>query len=132
MLKNIIMKRPTLKEFGRRLLLGLLVWGLPFIGSFFVWDTENGGPSISAPWFYAIMAVLGAIGLAIAAFLFLKVKQPKECVIGTGVLWYLESLLLDALFLVVLFGMTWAEYSHLFVTYLTIPVFMILIANVKK
>jgi hypothetical protein len=126
------METPTPKEFGRRLLLGVIVWVLPFIGSFFVWDMEKGGPSVSAPWFYAIMGVLGAIGLAIAAYLFLKKKTPKECVIGTGVLWYLESLALDALFLMVLFGMTWNDYSHLLVTYLTIPILMILVANVKK
>lgn len=126
------MEKPTLKEFGRRLLLGVIIWVIPFIGSFFVWDTQAGGPSISTAWFYALMSLLGSIGFFIAVYYFFKVKQPKMCIIGTGVVWYVELLILDAIFLVALFGTTWADYLHLVVTYLNVPVLMLLIANIKK
>jgi len=126
------MEKPTLKEFGRRLLLGAIIWIIPFLGSFFVWDTKTGGPGVSAPWFYALMGLLGAISFSIAVYFFLKVKQPKICVIGTGFVWYLELLLLDAIFLVGLLGMTWPDYLHLTVTYLNVPALMLLIANIKS
>ena len=126
------MGKPTLKEFGRRLSLGIIIWIIPFLGSFFVWDTQNDGPSISPAWFYALMGFLGAISLAIAVYYFFKVQQPKTCVIGTGFFWYIELLILDAIFLVGLFGMTWPDYAHLTLTYLNVPVLMLLIANIKK
>jgi hypothetical protein len=126
------MEKPTLKEFLRRLLLGAVIWVIPFIGSFFVWDAKAGGPSVSAAWFYALMTFLGSISFSIAVYYFFKVKQPKICVIGTGFLWYIEALALDAIFLIGLFGMTWKDYNHLFMTYSMIPILMIMIANIKK
>ena len=53
-----------MNKFLKTLLLGLVVWVIPFLASFFVWDVKANAPSVSAAWFYAIMGVTGAIGFA--------------------------------------------------------------------
>jgi hypothetical protein len=118
----------------KRILLGLLVWVIPFIASFFVWDIKANAPSISAAWFYALMSFTGAIGLAIA--LYYQFKNVKKDTVKegwmTGITWYIELILLDMIFLVGLFGMTWTSYYHLLLTYLTPFILTVAVGYVKK
>jgi len=121
----------------KTLLLGLIVWAVPFLSSFFVWDVKANAPSVSAAWFYALMSVTGAIGLAIAAYYkFRNADGVKEDPVKegwtTGMIWYAELTLLDLIFLVGLFGMTLADYSHLLLTYLTPLILCVAIGYIRK
>ena len=116
------------------LLLGLIIWVIPFVASVLVWDTETGIPKVSYPWFYALIAITGAIGFAIAACLYFRNVQDspvKEATV-TGVVWYVEMLILDLIVLVMLFGMTFSDYSHLILSYLNVLVLSILVGYVIK
>ena len=118
----------------KTLLLGLIVWVVPFLSSFFVWDVKANVPSVSAPWFYALMSFTGAIGFSVAAYYqFKNIKKDfvREGWI-TGIIWYVELILLDLIFLVSLFGMTIMDYSHLLLTYLTPFVLCVAIGYIKK
>ncbi|MEK6843631.1 MAG: hypothetical protein AABY04_04030 [Candidatus Micrarchaeota archaeon] len=118
----------------RTLLLGLLAWIVPFLASVLVWDVKAGGPFIDVAWFYALMSVTGAIGFSIAAvYQFRGVSQNffKES-IKTGIIWYAELILLDFIFLVLLFGMSIASYSHLLLSYLGPLILCIAIGYIKK
>ena len=64
----------------KRILLGLLIWVVPFLVSVLIWDTENGGPKVSLAWFYSIMAVSGAIALAISLCIYFKTLKKSEAV----------------------------------------------------
>jgi hypothetical protein len=118
----------------KRLLLGLIVCVIPFLASFFVWDMKTGGPSINVAWFYALMGVTGAIGFAIAAYY--QFKNVKKDVVKegwiTGITWYIELILLDFIFLVVLFGMTMTDYYPLLFTYLNPLILAVTIGYIKK
>jgi len=118
----------------KTLLLGLIAWIIPFLSSFFVWDVKTNAPSITLAWFYALMGFTGAIGLAIAAFYQFKDVHKDTVREGwkTGITWYIEMILLDLIFLVVLFGMTMTDYYHLLLTYLTPFVICVTIGYVKK
>ena len=123
-----------MNKFLKTLLLGFVVWVIPFFASFFVWDVKLNAPSVSAPWFYALMGVSGAISFAIAAyyeFKGVKVDSVRQGWI-TGITWYLELILLDLIFLVGLFGMTLAAYSHLLLTYLNPLILCVLVGYLKK
>jgi hypothetical protein len=118
----------------KTLLLGLVVWVIPFLSSFFVWDMKANAPSISLAWFYALMGVTGAIGFSIAAYYqFKNVRKDtiREAWI-TGIIWYFELILLDFIFLVLLFSMTLENYYHLLLTYLTPLILCIAIGYIKK
>jgi hypothetical protein len=105
----------------KTLLLGLVVWAIPFLASFFVWDVKASAPSIDVAWFYALMGVTGAIGFSIAAYYQF-----------TGIIWYVELILLDLICLVGLLGMTLTGYYHLLLTYLTPLILCVTIGYVKK
>ena len=101
------------------ILLGVLIWAIPFVVSFFVWDVEAGGPSVSNEWFNAIMAFSWAIGFAIAAFVFFKESlTPSKDGWTAGITWYIVLILMDYLVLVLAFGMSYAQYAAMLVTYL--------------
>jgi hypothetical protein len=123
-----------MNKYLKTLLLGLIVWVIPFISSFFVWDTKANVPSIGVAWFYALMSVTGAIGFAIAAYY--QFKDVRKNAIKeawtTGITWYVELILLDLIFLVGLFGMTFANYSHLLLTYFTPLILSVAIGYLKK
>jgi len=118
----------------KTILLGLIVWAIPFFASFFVWDTKINAPSISLAWFYALMSATGAIALLIAGYYQFKDVKKDTVKFGwtTAAIWYVELLLLDLIFLVGLFKMSFADYSHLFLSYLTPAILCILIGYVKK
>lgn len=123
-----------MKKCLKRILLGLIIWVIPFLASFFVWDMKANAPSVSAAWFYALMSVTGAIGLAIGAYYYFKNIRKDTVKEGwiTGITWYVELALLDLIFLVLLFGMTFADYSHLLLTYASPLVITIAIGYIKK
>jgi hypothetical protein len=118
----------------KALLLGLIVWVIPFLSSFFVWDVKANAPSIDIAWFYALMSVTGAIGFSIAAYYWFKdIRKDtvKESFV-TGIIWYAELILLDLIFLVGLFGMAMTDYYHLLLTYLTPAILCVMIGYLKK
>ncbi len=119
--KNIqIHKTYTMNNFLRSLLLGLIIWAIPFFSSFFVWDVEANAPTISYDWFSSLMAVMWAIGFTIAIYLW--IKNTKQITfkkgLSTGITWYIELVLLDLLFLVTLFGMSIQEFYPMILLYL--------------
>ncbi len=114
--------------------LGLIVWVIPFLSSIFVWDMKTNAPSIDIAWFYALMGVTGAIGFSIAAYYQFKNVQRDSIKEGwiTGIIWYVELILLDLIFLVGLFGMTMTAYYHLLLTYLNPLILCVAIGYIKK
>lgn len=123
-----------MNKFLKTLLLGIVVWIIPFLASLFVWNTETGGPSIDIAWFYALMSFSGVIGLFIAAYYQFKGIKRNSVREGwiTGITWYIECLALDFVFLVVLFGMTLSSYAHLLLTYLSTLITTVLIGYIKR
>ncbi len=123
-----------MNKFLKTLLLGFVVWVIPFLASFFVWDVKANAPSVSAAWFYAIMAVTGAIGFAIAAYAQFKDIKKDSVRQGwiTGITWYLELILLDLIFLVGLLSMTLTDYAHLLLTYVTPLILCVTVGYVKN
>ena len=124
----------TMAKIVKRLLLGLIVWAVPFLASFFIWDVKANAPSVSAAWFYAVMGVTGAIAFSIAAYYQFKDVRKETVREGwfTGVTWYLELILLDLLFLVGLLGMTMTAYYHLLLAYLTPLILCVAIGHIKR
>ena len=123
-----------MKKFLKKILLGLIVWGIPFVASVLVWDIEANTPKIGMDWFSALMSFTGVVGFAIAAYIyFSKIKEDtvKE---GwtTGITWYVEMLILDYLALVMVFGMTFADYASMFLTYLNVIILSVVIGYIKK
>ena len=119
----------------KKLLLGLIVWGVPFVVSVLVWDMENNAPKVGTAWFYALMAFFGTLGFAIGAYYAFKDLPKKDlvrCGWGTGIVWYLELLLLDLLVLVVGFGMSWAEYYPMLITFLNVIPLTVVIGHLMK
>ena len=106
------------KQF-KRLLLGFLVWLIPFFASFFVWDIESNSPSVSMELFGSLMAFFWALGFSIAIYYWFKDKSNHSIRSGieTGLIWYVEMLFLDLIFLVLLFGMDFSNYLMMFITY---------------
>jgi len=119
----------------KRILLGLIIWAVPFITSFFIWDIEANGPSVSWGWFSAIMAFAWSIGFGIAAYIYFRNVKKKEAVWEgwmTGITWFLELVILDFLILVGVFAMSMTDFYPLIVTYLGTMVTSIVIGNIKK
>jgi hypothetical protein len=118
----------------KTILLGLIVWAIPFMASIFVWDTAANGPAIDVAWFYALMGVTGALGFSIAAYYqFRNVqKDPVAKAWMTGIIWYFELILLDLIFLVGLFSMTMQSYYHLLLTYLGPLILCVAVGYIKK
>jgi len=119
----------------KRILLGLIIWAVPFVTSLFIWDVEAGAPIFSMAWFYAFMAFTGALGFAIAAYLYFKGVKNKDAVTEgwtAGITWYVELILLDLAVLVGIFGMTMGDYYHLLLTYLNPLVLAVILGYILK
>ena len=105
----------------RRILLGLVIWAIPFMVSLLVWDVASNGPRVGMYWFNALMAFFWSVGFAIAACTYFKDVSKKDAVSEgwiTGATWYIELLIIDLIVLVGLFGMTMADFYPMFLTYL--------------
>jgi len=118
----------------KKLLLGLIVWVVPFIASILVWNVKTNSPAIDIAWFYALMGVTGAIGFSIAAYYNFKNNKNNPIKDGwvTGVIWYFELIILDLIFLVGIFHMSMISYYHLLLTYLNPLILCIVIGYIKK
>jgi hypothetical protein len=118
----------------KTILLGFIVWLIPFLSSFFVWDVKANAPSIDVAWFYALMSVTGAIGFSIAAYYQFKDRTKGTVKEGwtTGIIWYLELITLDLIFLVGLFGMALTDYYHLLLTYASPLIFCVAIGYIRR
>jgi hypothetical protein len=122
-----------MNKFLKTVLLGLIIWVIPFIASIFVWNTKTGGPSIDVAWFYALMGFTGVVAFSIAAYYHFKnAKNPIKDGWTAGITWYIELILLDLVFLVGVFGMTMTSYYHLLLAYLTPGVLAVVIGYIKK
>jgi hypothetical protein len=118
----------------KKLLLGLVIWAIPFIASIFVWDMESGTAWIGMDWFSALMSFTGAVGFAIAACVYFRGMKEDTVKEGwlTGITWYVELLVLDYLVLILVFGMTFADYASMFLTYLNVIALSSAIGYIKK
>jgi hypothetical protein len=118
----------------KKILLGLIVWAVPFFASFFVWDVKANAPKISMAWFSALMALTWAIGFAIAAYLYFKNVKKNNIVEGwtTGLIWYAELLILDLIILVGSFGMNIGDFYPMLLTYANSIVICAAIGYIKK
>lgn len=116
------------------LLLGLIIWALPFFSSFFVWDMTTNAPKVSMEWFNALMAFTWAIGFGIAACIYFKAVKKDSVREGwtAGIIWYIELLVLDLIFLVGLFKMQIADYFPMLLTYLNSVIISAAIGYAKK
>ncbi len=117
----------------KRILFGLIIWAIPFVTSFFMWDIEANMPK-NMEWFSAAMAFTWALGFAIAAYFYFKEDSDDSVKDGwiTGVTWYVELLLLDLLFLVGIFGMSIAQFYPMLLTYLNGLVISVAIGYIKR
>ncbi len=68
------MKQNGINKIIKTVLLGLIVWVIPFLSGFFVGDMKVNAPSIDIAWSYALMGLAGAIGIA-AYFQFKNVHK---------------------------------------------------------
>lgn len=118
----------------KKLSLGLLIWAVPFVSSFLVWDVAANAPSVSQDWFNAIMAVAWAVGFAVAACVYFRGMHADTVAQGwsTGIVWYAELLVLDLVFLVGVFKMPLTGYYHLPVVYLNTLIMTVVIGYIKK
>ncbi|MBT3297415.1 hypothetical protein HN385_00665 [archaeon] len=123
-----------MNKYLKKILLGFIIWVIPFVTSFFVWDVAANEPTISIAWFNSLMVFTWSIGFAIAAFLYFKDIKVNKFSEGwkTGLIWYIELLLLDLLFLVGLFGMSLGDYYPMLLTYLNVIVISSAIGYIKK
>lgn len=108
------MKRPT-----KIILLGLLVWVIPFLVSFFVWDVESNSPILPDNWFNSLMILSLSIGIAISSYVYFKDKIKNPCregwIIGSS--WYSICIIIDLIFLVGIFNMTLSNFYPMFLSY---------------
>ena len=118
----------------KRILIGFIPWGIPFLTSFLVWDTTKNAPSVGLPWFYALMAITGSIGFGLAAFLWFRKIRKDTIREGwiTGITWYVQAVIMDLLILVMVFGMSTAEYYPLLITYLNFVVLGVSLGYIIK
>ena len=111
-----------MNKFFFRTILGSIIWILPLITSFIVWDIENNAPAISHLWFNALMIFMFIIGFSISSSLWFKKYKKNTLKDGlyTGIHWYVQLSLLDLIVLVGAFNMVQTDYYPLLLTYLTV------------
>lgn len=123
-----------MNKYLKLLLLGLLPWAIPFLASFMVWDVAANVPSISLPWFYTLMSFTGVIGFVLAAYPYFKNIKQNSVAEGwtVGIIWYIEMVLLDMIFLIWLMQMPLTDYYHVFFGYLNVIIMSATIGYLKK
>jgi len=119
-----------MNKYLKIILLGILIWAIPFLVSFTVWDVEAGAPTVSMSWFNAIMAFAWAVGFAIALTIYFKgSKSPASDGWTAGILWYLALILLDLIVLVGLFKMAIPDWYPMLLTYLNTLVITVVVGK---
>lgn len=123
-----------MSRFIKRILLGLIIWVIPFLAGVFVWDSVAGAPKIGLSWFSALMAITWAIGFAIAAGVYFKDirKDPVREGWITGITWYIQLLIIDLIVLVGLFGMGIGDWYPMLLTYINSVALCVAIGYIKK
>lgn len=122
-------------KYLKRILLGFVIWLIPFVVSCLVWDIEAGVPTVSMGWFNALMAGFWALGFAIAAYFYFRDVAKKAAVkegVWTGITWWFELCILDLIVLVGIFGMVMADFYPMLLTYLNAVLICIAIGYLKK
>ena len=123
-----------MKKILKMVLLGILLWLIPFLISFFMYSPE-GEPLIDLFLFKSIMIVVGAItGAILLIFYFRKLDKDflKEGII-VGLTWLVISIILDLVILVPMSGMPVADYfTQIGLRYLTIPAMSIAVGAVAE
>ena len=104
----------------KKLLLGLLIWAVPFVVSLFVWNPETNAPTIGMEWFSALMGFCWTMGFAAALYIYFRKMKKNTVKEGwvTGIVWYVELIALDLIVLAGLFGMALSEIYPMLLTYL--------------
>ena len=114
-------------KIGRLLLFGILIWIIPFITGFFFYDAE-GNLATDIFLFKSIMIVMLVLAGALFSILYLKKMDSSHVQKGViaGVSWLVISILLDALVLIPMTGMSGVDYvSQIGLRYLTLPITVI-------
>lgn len=114
------------------ILLGLLIWVIPFAISLLVWDIEAQQPSIPTEWFNALMAFAWVIGFSIAIWIYSKGisgNQIREAWTA-GIVWYFVLIVMDFFVLVLAFNMAAALYYPLLLTYLNTLVLTVVVGYI--
>lgn len=114
------------------ILLGLLIWVIPFFVSIFIWDPVAQAPSIAMSWFNAFMALSWSIGIVIALSIYFKGdhKDYAKAGITAGITWYLSLLILDLIILVGLLGMPLEDWYPMILTYLNTAIITITVGYI--
>ena len=117
-----------MKKYFRTTLLGLMIWGIPFLTGFLFYN-QSGELSVDIFLFKTVMLIVGAIGGAWAIILFFKkVEQSylQESILA-GLIWFAVNILLDIIILLPINGMGMEEYFvQIGLRYLSIPITVIL------
>ncbi len=123
-----------MNKYLKLLLLGLLIWGIPFLTSILVWDVQANAPAISPDWFYALMSFTGMIGFGLAAYAYFKDLKGNTINEGwtAGIIWYIEMIILDMIFLIGVFKMTMPEYYPMFLAYAGTLLLSVVIGWIKN
>ena len=110
-----------MNKYIKIILFGLLIWVIPFLVAFFIWDPNTGAPSVSVGWFNALMTVCFMIGLSLAICFYFRGVKGNTVQEGwtTGIIWYAVLVVMDLIVLVGFFGMGMEEFYPLAVTYLS-------------
>ena len=104
----------------RRLLLGILIWAVPFFVSVLIWNASTNSPVVGTEWFNAIMIVSWAVGFSFALYYNFKFSDSfvREGWFA-GLTWFAELVIFDYLVLVNIFGMGWTDFYPLILTNLS-------------
>lgn len=110
------------------LLLGLLIWIVPFIAAFFFFD-KTGQIAVDMYLFKTIMILIGGLTGAFAIVVYFKKVQSGFLNQGIiiGIIWFALNFILDILVLLPLSGMSFSDYVvQIGLRYLLIPIMSIM------
>jgi len=100
-----------MKSIKLAILLGFLLWAIPFIVAFIIYPLKQKG----SPFFETIMAVVLTICAVIFSIIYMKGIERGSILEGIklGIFWFLMSLIID------LFMFMWGSMKMTFVAYMT-------------
>lgn len=115
-----------------RTLLGGLIWIIPLITSFIVWNYETNQPIIGGKWFNSLMFFTFIVALCISLALWFR-KYPKSDfkeLIKTSLIWFLQLSFLDFVILVQVFKTPLEDYFPILLTYITVVPIIYVISKI--